>query len=217
MDTTKFHFDMSGEEKAIPSTEDLVHLVALLQEDASARPQSLSHLQSVASSGKCPYEWSCLRILVFRAFVQAFESYSSRPSHIEGQLVEAWVDKVDKALQSIQGLPWTLQRICEVLVEPQRNYKTCSGFVVGFSKLVCGVRERKSKEGSFGLPISDFPVSEGKPATYQLPFYNAPKLRSTLLEDVPKSSPPNIDAKDIGLGSVANDVAHGVATVFPKQ
>jgi hypothetical protein len=77
--------------------------------------------------------------------------------------------------------------------------------------LICGIRERGFKGDQFGLSAPDDGGVDTRKNAYQLPFYNAPRLRTT---EEPAVVPISFDPSKIG--HVSDAVSSGVASMHPS-
>jgi hypothetical protein len=78
---------------------------------------------------------------------------------------------------------------------------------------LCGIRERGFKDGEFGLTSED---EVDKKPIFQLPFYNAPRLRATDNNDPPVIRPNAKIEFNTKSGQISEAVAKGIATVHPS-
>ncbi|KAJ8644444.1 hypothetical protein MRB53_006192 [Persea americana] len=102
-------------------------------------------LEVIASTGKFWLDWDILKeILSFRlkqVLAQYPESQMAsdvigpQPSSLSGETYQELVKRLDEALLSfIEGPPFTLQRICEILLTPQTIYSTLSKLALALEK-----------------------------------------------------------------------------------
>ena len=134
---------------------------------------------------------------------------------IENEDVAVWISRITVALDVFAFPPWTLQRICELLLAPESRFRSSAVFVLSVAKLVCGIRERGTKEGDFGLSSEEAPIGDQTKPAFQFPFFNAPRLDSGLKAS--QLAAPVISATPLPGSAIAESVASGTATVFPKS
>eukprot|EP00475_Leptophrys_vorax_P017299 TRINITY_DN2395_c0_g1_i1.p1 TRINITY_DN2395_c0_g1~~TRINITY_DN2395_c0_g1_i1.p1 ORF type:complete len:229 (+),score=55.49 TRINITY_DN2395_c0_g1_i1:52-738(+) len=190
---------------------DLSAELAELERNAGASP-NFEHLQTIAKTGRSPYEWKQLKLVIQRAFGVVLKQYKSPPPDtIAGEPLNVWINRIEKGIVAFTRPPWTLQRICEVMTNPKKTCRHAELFVLTMSKLICGIRERGFKGDQFGLSVPDDGASDSRKNAYQLPFYNAPRLRTT---EEPAVVPISSDVSKIG--HIADAVMSGVATMHPS-
>jgi len=180
--------------------------------------KSYEVLSRIAKSGRCPYHWKQLMLLIQRVFLQLVKRYQAEtgtPATVLGDSFQICVSRIENGIVAFQHPPWTLQRICEILIDPTRTCKDTRVFIVSCSKLICGIRERMSKGDVFGLAstgteteLTTETSGDTKKPAFQFPFYNAPRLRT--IED-----PPVVAFNPTPNMSLSESVALGFATVRP--
>ena len=86
-------------------------------------PKLNSLIGTVAKTGSSKYEWDSLKILLSGKVVAVAKEYYERDSSVKtynGDTVEQNLYRLQTALLSFHGPPFSLQRLCEVLLEPKR-------------------------------------------------------------------------------------------------
>lgn len=86
------------------------------------------------------------------------------------------------------------------------RFRSVSIFIVSFSKLVFGIRERGARGPKFGLSCTEAPIGDPERPVFQVPFYDVPRLQATS---------PFIQPKAVLSTTVSHQIADGVATVRP--
>jgi hypothetical protein len=192
---------------------ELQKVVDQLTNDPESRAP-ISYVKSIAESGKSPYNWNLLKQVVLRVFRDALSDWSvdaksgKLPSQIGGEDSKEWIRRIEEAILAFSRPPWTLQRICEILLNSDMC-RSAEVFVISMHRLLCGIRERAFKNGEFGLTCED-ESSDSKHA-FQLPFYNAPRLRAVVDQQQITRSNTAYDSSKI-----SEAIARGFASVHPS-
>ena len=82
-----------------------------------------SVIHNVAKTGSSKCEWNCLKILVSAKIIAVAKEYYEQDTSVKtynGDTLEQNLYRLQTALLSFQGPPFTLQRLCEVIFEPKR-------------------------------------------------------------------------------------------------
>lgn len=175
--------DPVEEEERVLSVEELLGKIESGLDDECVHSRVLEIIGEVAVSGRSQIEWpEMVRIVSWRFQRLVKERIGSGECVlVDGEDASYFVQKVLQRLAGFEKTPWTLQRMCELLMHPEKGCKTPEVFFVAFGKLVTGIRERPSQGDTFGLSsaeaATDNVAGNSKPA-YQLPFFWAPSLRS---------------------------------------
>lgn len=95
-------------------------------------------LAETALTGRVRYKWSLLGPLVDFIMEEVLMSYDAE-THVEvgppgPDCVSATIDRFKGLLAAFANAPWTFQRLCEVLLEPKRQYTR-------LPKLVCAIEK----------------------------------------------------------------------------
>eukprot|EP00268_Persea_americana_P057710 TRINITY_DN692_c1_g2_i1.p1 TRINITY_DN692_c1_g2~~TRINITY_DN692_c1_g2_i1.p1 ORF type:complete len:264 (-),score=71.57 TRINITY_DN692_c1_g2_i1:234-1025(-) len=104
-----------------------------------------SILEVIASTGKFWHDWNILKEILSSRLKQVLAQYPEsqmasdvigpQPSSLSGETYQELVKRLDEALLSfIEGPPFTLQRICEILLTPQSIYSTLSKLALALEK-----------------------------------------------------------------------------------
>jgi len=102
----------------------------------------VSVLKDIAKTGGTRYDWhtiAALAVIQLQLIIDDYELSSGKPPDIDGETFAERYQRVRNGLLSFLRAPFTMQRICELLTEPRRYYRTTSKFFLAFSKLVCGI------------------------------------------------------------------------------
>ncbi|KAM0954226.1 putative protein phosphatase 4 core regulatory subunit R2 [Dioscorea sansibarensis] len=98
----------------------------------------------IAATGKFWHDWEVLRSLLSSQLKQALEQYpesqmvggdGSQLSSLSGETYAELATRLEEALLSFSdGPPFTLQRLCEILLSPKSTYKTLSKLALALEK-----------------------------------------------------------------------------------
>lgn len=80
----------------------------------------------ISKCGKCLIEWEPLREQLARKYIKVVTT------QFNGEIDE----EIHKRIKGFKHPPFTLQRICEMLVEPKRFYNNSKSFHLAFKKLI---------------------------------------------------------------------------------
>lgn len=129
--------------------------------DATASPEGGGVLQSIAHLGVLPagMEWAAARGVIQARLAEALASFAADPAAQEGPAPmeedAPWVEpeltreELCERLEQFAGPPFTIQRLCELLLEPPRHYSTRGKFAYACGKLLT-VRARSPATCSLG-------------------------------------------------------------------
>jgi len=158
--------DVKDDNKAL-SPELQAHLDAFLK---SEKKQELGDLLQVlgnaAAMGTSSVQWPSLKKLIsvqLENVMDEFIATSAKPPPIDGETYETRFKRVQTLLNNFPRAPFTLQRICELLVQPKRFYKNANKYFLAFSKLVCGISGREiqvEEDPLFPNPFFPMDLSE---------------------------------------------------------
>ncbi len=112
------------------------HAEAILKDESVQA--SLEYLEKIAQSGKSPYEWTLLKVVVLRAFQNRLKEWTDRsplPSKIGDEDASAWIVRIESGLKAFSRPPWTLQRICEILLGSQKSCRSSEAFVLAVHRV----------------------------------------------------------------------------------
>ncbi|BFZ08497.1 hypothetical protein BsWGS_11536 [Bradybaena similaris] len=102
------------------------------------------YLSSVAKNGETLFHWQLLKPLVMGKMDQVLgeirqkissEHIPDRPN-VENVRFDVMRDRLMEALGKFNGAPFTIQRLCELLVDPKRHYRRSDKFLRGLEKNV---------------------------------------------------------------------------------
>eukprot|EP01138_Halocafeteria_seosinensis_P005567 gb/GECG01005690.1/.p1 GENE.gb/GECG01005690.1/~~gb/GECG01005690.1/.p1 ORF type:complete len:253 (+),score=33.28 gb/GECG01005690.1/:1-759(+) len=172
--------------------------------------EGLMTLAKISVSGMFFLPWIQLRKLVLSRTHQVIESFreqaapeqyaqeeQNRASYIEG--VEYIERRIMQALRERRGAPFTIQRLCEVLIEPRRQYRSYRKLLSCLDKLT-----------SVSAEVSPVPPSQ---RTIGSNAISEEKIRKNLRlnsEDTPSASPSRNPKRTIESGN-AEENSNGVA------
>ena len=116
--------------------------------DATASPEGGGVLQSIAHLGVLPagMEWAAARGVIQARLAEALASFAADPAAQEGPAPmeedAPWVEpeltreELCERLEQFAGPPFTIQRLCELLLEPRRHYRTRGKLAYACGKLL---------------------------------------------------------------------------------
>ena len=84
------------------------------------------------------YPWSAVKKLIgvqLKNVVEAYRSTSEKPPDLDGESFEERYSRASKFIDDFPWAPFTLQRMCELLVEPRRYYSNLEKFFLAFTKV----------------------------------------------------------------------------------
>mmetsp|Transcript_12365 Transcript_12365/g.14193 ORF Transcript_12365/g.14193 Transcript_12365/m.14193 type:complete len:194 (+) Transcript_12365:260-841(+) len=165
----------------------------------------LAVLQSMRKYGVPQYEWSDLRPLVSRAMVDSINQF--RSSHVNsdpepkpGVSFDDQKARLVSSLNAFDGAPFTLQRLCELILSPADHYNSTKKLLFGLEKLlsvsttleVASETEikdldrendeiRKKKIPVRDIEMKDAPPAEGETVSHQstnVDMKDAPQAQS---------------------------------------
>eukprot|EP00467_Chlorarachnion_reptans_P009427 CAMPEP_0114514746 /NCGR_PEP_ID=MMETSP0109-20121206/16328_1 /TAXON_ID=29199 /ORGANISM="Chlorarachnion reptans, Strain CCCM449" /LENGTH=243 /DNA_ID=CAMNT_0001694827 /DNA_START=282 /DNA_END=1014 /DNA_ORIENTATION=+ len=73
------------------------------------------------------------------SLIGKYRETDPKTGEVDGEAFEVRYKRVLDFMEDFKRPPFTLQRICELLDEPQRYYKSTEKFFLAFSKMVCGI------------------------------------------------------------------------------
>ncbi|EDK31410.1 serine/threonine protein phosphatase 4 regulatory subunit, putative (macronuclear) [Tetrahymena thermophila SB210] len=125
----------------ITSGEKVTKPTQQTPEYLSLRQELEKVVEDISKTGEpSPYDWKCLRsFIIVMARDVLNQMYSAFPDMKSNQ-GESFEEELDVILQFISGFeskpPFTLQRICELLINPKKNYKSSKKILFALEKLV---------------------------------------------------------------------------------
>ncbi|KGN53631.1 serine/threonine-protein phosphatase 4 regulatory subunit 2 [Cucumis sativus] len=143
-----------NEDSELPASADTVHQE---QDDVLPVPDTIndgvmeqkqeineeevrSTLEAIASTGKFWYDWEKLKSMLSFQLKQVLSEYpeakaSSEQQSTLGETFSELVKRLDEALHSfVEGPPFTLQRICEILLDACTIYPNLSKLALALEK-----------------------------------------------------------------------------------
>lgn len=131
------------------------------------------YLAHIAKTGDTLFSWQKLRPLLCRKLELVMnEFHKASPTddlpalpNVEVFKFEEMRDKVLEAVNSFSSAPFTIQRLCELVVDPRKHYKRTDKFMRGVEKnvLVVSTVEPKSLASSQQANASATPMVNGIP------------------------------------------------------
>ena len=111
---------------------------------ASIPPCLDEYLASVASTGKAVFAWAKVKPLFRRKLeliIQEFSESSpvenlARQPNVDLFNFEQMKERIFEQLESYTGLPFTIQRLCELMVQPKKHYKRIDKYMRGLEKVM---------------------------------------------------------------------------------
>ncbi|GBG30572.1 Serine/threonine-protein phosphatase 4 regulatory subunit 2 [Hondaea fermentalgiana] len=98
-------------------------------------------LEDMRTTGVPKYEWALLKPLVHVATEQALDNFrkehpNTDPVEQDQPAYDAQKQRLLSAIDLFEGAPFTLQRLCELILQPQMFYKNVSKLMFGLEKLL---------------------------------------------------------------------------------
>ncbi|CAG5128860.1 unnamed protein product [Candidula unifasciata] len=102
------------------------------------------YLNGIAANGETLYHWPLLKPLLFAKMEQVIgelqkglssEVIPERPN-VENVPFDVMHARIVEAFHKFNGTPFTIQRLCELLMDPKRHYKRSDKFLRGLEKNV---------------------------------------------------------------------------------
>ncbi|BFZ10605.1 hypothetical protein BsWGS_13644 [Bradybaena similaris] len=102
------------------------------------------YLNGIASNGETLFHWPLLKPLLFAKLEQVIgelqkelssEVIPERPN-VENVPFDVMHERIVEAFHKFNGAPFTIQRLCELLIDPKRHYKRSDKFLRGLEKNV---------------------------------------------------------------------------------
>nr|VZI28798.1 unnamed protein product [Spirometra erinaceieuropaei] len=127
--------------------EGILLALKSLEKDGSSVPAILEeYLREVARHGQTLIPWVHVKPLILHKFnqiVSEFVEEFSQEDYFRGRVLSQTSlcelrQRVFDTLKSFQGTPFTIQRICELLIQPRKHYTRPDKFLRGFER-TCSV------------------------------------------------------------------------------
>ncbi|KAH9496310.1 hypothetical protein Btru_010572 [Bulinus truncatus] len=102
------------------------------------------YLNGVAKNGETLFHWPLLKPLIVGKMEQVIaelrkglssENIPTRPN-VENVQFDVMHKRIMESLQKFNGAPFTIQRLCELLIDPKQHYKRSDKFMRGLEKNV---------------------------------------------------------------------------------
>jgi len=120
--------------------------------------------RDIAKTATSKFTWKSLRRLIRHQLQLVIDDYSTtspKVPDVDGESFDVRQARVLGIIDEWPREPFTLQRICELLVDAKRMYPTTAKFFLAFSKLVCGITARPfDDEKTLDKPLSRNELSE---------------------------------------------------------
>eukprot|EP00878_Enallax_costatus_P009286 GHUV01009706.1.p1 GENE.GHUV01009706.1~~GHUV01009706.1.p1 ORF type:complete len:316 (+),score=119.92 GHUV01009706.1:236-1183(+) len=162
-------------------------------------------LAETACTGVIRYEWPLLRELVVHQLevqLKQFEAAESvevgpaRPLGSGDSDVAATVNRFTGLLGQFQGSPWTLQRLCELILEPRKQYQRLHKLILALEKLLLVTGEVDSTH-----PLPPVPRLDQLTAVNDTPG-TAPAASGNSLAGQKRSRPEDAEASGLVTASL---------------
>ena len=143
---------------------------------ASIPPCLDEYLASVASTGKAVFAWAKVKPLFRRKLeliIQEFSESSpvenlARQPNVDMFNFEQMKERIFEQLESYTGLPFTIQRLCELMVQPKKHYKRIDKYMRGLEKVMLVVSTVDPIPGT-GEPEASKNDSSGSTVDFESP------------------------------------------------
>jgi hypothetical protein len=126
--------DESGSSQPVICTFEEMEVFSNCKSNERKVTDSLKGVMAeTALTGRVRYKWTVLRPLVehmLETVLMEYDASSSAdvgPSRFTsyGESVPQTIDRLKGYLSGFSDAPWTLQRLCELLLAPQKQYRSC--------------------------------------------------------------------------------------------
>ena len=123
----------------------LMHLTSFEKNPPDAVPKTLDdYLEYIARTGNTVFPWPKIKPLFrFKLEKVISEFYQSCPVDDTPQVpnVEPFKfgtikEKIFEQLESFTGIPFTIQRLCELMTQPKKHYRRTDKFMRGLEKIM---------------------------------------------------------------------------------
>lgn len=158
-------------------TEDAI--VAFNQQPAGQKrltEQMRGVLAETALMGYVRYRWEVVQPLVEFTMERVLLDYDAESqvdvgpprSAVEGETIHQTIDRFRAYLAMFRQPPWTVQRLCEVLLEPQKQYSRLHKLAAAVEKLLLVTTELQAPASLPPPPLLSVlgPVNENPPRVY---------------------------------------------------
>ncbi|KAG1658944.1 hypothetical protein FOA52_010041 [Chlamydomonas sp. UWO 241] len=144
----------------------------------SLSPSLRGVLAETAVTGVVRYKWSLLRPLVEFAMEQVMRDFDTRdpdqvgPSRgaMNNETTVATIERFKSRLSQYANAPWTLQRLCELVLEPRKQYRHLHKVALALEKCLLVTGETPPASAPPPLPsLSSLVGVNSNPATLNQP------------------------------------------------
>ena len=102
------------------------------------------YLTSVANTGKALFAWNKVKPLFKRKLELIIQEFSetcptenlTRQPNVDLFNFEQMKERIFEQLESYTGVPFTIQRLCELMVQPKKHYKRIDKYMRGLEKVM---------------------------------------------------------------------------------
>ena len=127
--------------------EDVMMELAVLEKspETTAINQTLEdYLTYVAKSGNALFSWSKVKPLFKKKLELVIQDFHEscptedlpKQPNVDIFKFDQMKQRIFEQLESYSGIPFTVQRLCELLVQPKRHYKRTDKFMRGLEKIM---------------------------------------------------------------------------------
>eukprot|EP01039_Chlorochromonas_danica_P005267 gene5267-5801_t len=106
---------------------------------SSLSPKLERVIADIARTGRISYEWKILRPLFKKKIVMVVESFFAKKGFV-GPLYESYDSRLDNILTLLDRYdkepPFTVQRLAELLIHADEEYRTTHALMYGLSKIL---------------------------------------------------------------------------------
>lgn len=91
-------------------------------------------LMNIKEKGSSPYEWSTLKKFFLEYYKKTVETFPKEKK--ENETISNIDDDIIEYMTNLNKMPFTLQRMAELIIEPSKYYKNANKYNNAFKKLV---------------------------------------------------------------------------------
>eukprot|EP00026_Physarum_polycephalum_P016744 Phypoly_transcript_17733.p1 GENE.Phypoly_transcript_17733~~Phypoly_transcript_17733.p1 ORF type:complete len:233 (+),score=56.38 Phypoly_transcript_17733:76-774(+) len=113
------------------------------QQEKVVSPELLKIVENISKTGVVCYSWSTLKTLLSHLLGQTLKNYTAKiadkeslKGDDEGNDIEKRSQRFLYALDSFDEAPFTVQRLCELILAPEKVYSTYFKYVSALEKMV---------------------------------------------------------------------------------
>lgn len=153
--------DQSGIAALIASEADLEAFCNRAIEERSLTEPLRGVLAETAVTGVVRYKWALVRPLLEFAIVKVMRDYDTHsqddvgPSRYSscGETVTQTLDRFKTLLSSFSDAPWTVQRLCELVLEPRKQYTQLHKVALAIEKCLLVTSEMAPSRDPPSVPL----------------------------------------------------------------